>query len=65
MAFAQRLLAFVGLVLSCYALYVEEQKRMDPGFVALCDIGAIFSCSKVLFVATQCESPPDADFLRF
>jgi vitamin-K-epoxide reductase (warfarin-sensitive) len=45
-----RILSVLGLVLSVYALYVEEQKERNPDYVALCDfsfVGSLFSCSKV------------------
>ena len=42
-----RLLCVAGLVLSVYALYVEEQAQSNPGFEALCDFSATVSCSKV------------------
>ncbi len=42
-----RLLAFTGLLLSAYALFVEIAKTSDTGYVAACDINAWVSCSRV------------------
>jgi vitamin-K-epoxide reductase (warfarin-sensitive) len=42
------LLSLSGLVISCYALYVEVSKESDPNFVALCDLSEKSSCSRVL-----------------
>ena len=42
-----RVLCLFGLLLSCYALYVEHKASVTPGFEALCDIGPYISCSKV------------------
>ncbi len=40
--------SLVGIVLAGYALYVDAQVHANPGFVALCDISAHVSCSKVV-----------------
>lgn len=37
----------IGLLLSVYALYVENKVENSPGFVAFCDINAWIACSKV------------------
>ena len=42
-----RVLAFIGLFLSFYALYVEYKATTDPDYVASCDIASWVSCSKV------------------
>eukprot|EP00163_Fabomonas_tropica_P010918 TRINITY_DN2125_c0_g1_i2.p1 TRINITY_DN2125_c0_g1~~TRINITY_DN2125_c0_g1_i2.p1 ORF type:complete len:156 (-),score=8.80 TRINITY_DN2125_c0_g1_i2:60-527(-) len=41
-----KLLAFIGLALSVYTLYVEYRMSLDPGYQALCDLGAHVSCTK-------------------
>jgi len=38
---------FFGIMLSSFAVYVEQQKALDPNYEALCDIGVKVSCSKV------------------
>ena len=40
-------MCMIGLVLSSYAVYVEQQKELNPSFEALCDINSSVSCSKV------------------
>lgn len=37
----------LGIILSSYGLYVENQIAINPDFVALCDLGSWASCSKV------------------
>lgn len=44
---ALRVVTFFGIVLSCYALYIEHQKVLNPEYEALCDVGSSVSCSKV------------------
>ena len=41
------LLCITGLLVSTYAYYVEFNKEKDSDFVAMCDISAFVSCSKV------------------
>lgn len=40
--------AMIGLVISIYAIYVEEMKFADPTYEAMCDLASYVSCSKVL-----------------
>ncbi|XP_045609261.1 vitamin K epoxide reductase complex subunit 1-like protein 1 isoform X2 [Procambarus clarkii] len=44
---AMMLLAFIGIGLSLYALYVEVMKESDAAYQAMCDISPSISCSKV------------------
>ncbi|CAH0381002.1 unnamed protein product [Bemisia tabaci] len=43
-----RILCFIGISLSIYALYVEVSKKHNPNYVALCDVSEHMSCSNVL-----------------
>jgi len=43
-----RLLPLAGILVSCYALWVEYRKTVDPNYEAACDISEKASCSKVL-----------------
>mmetsp|Transcript_56946 Transcript_56946/g.139749 ORF Transcript_56946/g.139749 Transcript_56946/m.139749 type:complete len:162 (+) Transcript_56946:89-574(+) len=45
--YAVYIVCVLGLVLSSYGLYVENQMAANPDFVALCDLGSWASCSKV------------------
>ena len=38
---------FLGIALSCYALYVEIKKEQDDSYVAMCDFNEKMSCTKV------------------
>ncbi|XP_048848175.1 vitamin K epoxide reductase complex subunit 1 [Brienomyrus brachyistius] len=40
-------LCTLGMLLSVYALHVELSRERDPGYRAMCDLGASVSCSKV------------------
>lgn len=37
-----------GILVSTYALYVEEMKEKNPNYRALCDFNESMSCSRVL-----------------
>ncbi len=41
-------LSIVGLLLSCYAVYIEHAKTNDKDYVAFCDIDENISCTSVL-----------------
>ncbi|KAF6023079.1 VKORC1L1 [Bugula neritina] len=44
---SQIVFACIGILVSCYAYYVETTKEIDTSYVALCDINPSVSCSKV------------------
>lgn len=44
---SQIVFACIGILVSCYAYYVETSKEVDTSYVALCDINPSVSCSKV------------------
>ena len=44
-------LAFMGVLVALYALYVEHRKGEDSSYEALCDISETASCSRVLMSA--------------
>ncbi|CAF1000864.1 unnamed protein product [Didymodactylos carnosus] len=41
-------LSIIGILLSLYAFYVEQNKKRDPNYKAACDFGSRASCSRVL-----------------
>ena len=46
MVFIIQLLAAIGFLLSCYALYVEKKAEHDKNYQPLCDISEKVSCTK-------------------
>lgn len=43
-----KLLIYVGIIISSYALYLELKHENDPSYKALCDINKLISCTSIL-----------------
>jgi hypothetical protein len=48
MIVGQVLLGVAGFAVSLYAFYVKKQRKNNPKYRALCDLGPNASCSRVL-----------------
>ncbi|CAI5444724.1 unnamed protein product [Caenorhabditis angaria] len=46
--YANFLILFLGIFVSCYALYVEIRSESDPEYIAMCDLNQLVSCTKVM-----------------